>query len=625
MADVVTSSKNDVNVAQPETTYGTRHVTPRVDILETDKELLLFAEMPGVRPDDVELRYENGELVLHGKVQPKADNRPMLLNEYEESDFYRVFRIDETIDPSKIEAECKNGVLTVHLPKTEAVRPRQIAVKTAYIGIACGLAGCLSSRILLALRLSEEKVGQVADLPIFRLVGALLHLFSVPSKPQAAEFDFTSDCNFCLATNLRTFDNPVRFRTSRSTVAKGSVRMMWCRWFLPLLSLVLTAANAPGQGIIVYNPYLSGSSVTYSTHVGKHGSLTISAGTLGVPGYGYLVPPPRYSYSSSLNIYTISPPVIVVPRESLYGPDDDYGRTPPSRRDGGRRELPPPEADPAPMDRPLPGRDAGDFRPLDPDNRKRAEQPIQPEPPKKPFVPPEDKLLPLPGPPQPEANPVAESARLVGLGKTAFAEQQYGLAAERFLQASQLKPNDALPHFLHAQALLALGKYLNAVDAINSGMGLQPDWPLKRFQPLELYGQHVAAYPEHLRRLEDTLAKHPNDAALLFLSAYQLWFDGRKDEARVLFQRARPGVPDPSIVDRFLQAKPAAPVASGEAPPRATGYRARMNVEYAETCNRLGKKSPCPAARQTRALRFLDSVSRSSSPASARRPLRSCG
>jgi HSP20 family protein len=131
MADVVTSPKNERNAAQPEPTSGARHFTPRVDIFETDKELLLFAEMPGVRPDDVDLRFENGELELHGKVQPKPQNRSVLLNEYEDGDYYRVFRIDETIDPTKIVAECKNGVLTVHLPKTEAVRPRQIAVKTA--------------------------------------------------------------------------------------------------------------------------------------------------------------------------------------------------------------------------------------------------------------------------------------------------------------------------------------------------------------------------------------------------------------------------------------------------------------------------------------------------------------
>jgi tetratricopeptide (TPR) repeat protein len=186
---------------------------------------------------------------------------------------------------------------------------------------------------------------------------------------------------------------------------------------------------------------------------------------------------------------------------------------------------------------------------------------------KKPVPPQDDKLPPLPRPQQPEDNPIAESARLVGLGKAAFADQLYGLAAERFLQASKLTPNDPMPQFLAAQSLVAQGKYLEAIDAITAGLKLQPDWPSKRFQPLELYGQHVADYPDNLRRLEDTLTKHPNDAALLFLSAYQLWFDGRKDEARVRFQRARPGVPDPTIVDRFLQAKPAAPpVAAGGAP-----------------------------------------------------------
>jgi len=132
MADVITNhDKSEVAAAQAEPTCAARHFTPRVDILETERELMLFAEMPGVRPDSVDLRYENGELVLHGKVQPKLEGKPLLTQEYAEGDFYRVFRIDETVDSTKINAECKNGVLTVHLPKTEAVRPRQIAVKTA--------------------------------------------------------------------------------------------------------------------------------------------------------------------------------------------------------------------------------------------------------------------------------------------------------------------------------------------------------------------------------------------------------------------------------------------------------------------------------------------------------------
>jgi HSP20 family protein len=103
--------------------------TPRVDIYETENELTLFADLPGVRCEDLDLRYERGELLLHGRVQPRHPNENFLLQEYEEGDFYRVFTVHESIDGSRIEAECKNGVLTVHLPKTEAVRPKQINVR----------------------------------------------------------------------------------------------------------------------------------------------------------------------------------------------------------------------------------------------------------------------------------------------------------------------------------------------------------------------------------------------------------------------------------------------------------------------------------------------------------------
>jgi HSP20 family protein len=103
--------------------------TPRVDILETDKELLLFADLPGVKSEDVELHFEKGQLVLTGRVKQSTGVKPFVLREYEEGDFYRAFAIHESIDATKIEASCKNGVLTVHLPKVEAVKPRQIAVK----------------------------------------------------------------------------------------------------------------------------------------------------------------------------------------------------------------------------------------------------------------------------------------------------------------------------------------------------------------------------------------------------------------------------------------------------------------------------------------------------------------
>lgn len=131
MANISNSAAKDRSEARAEATRGGVFFTPRVDIVETDGELTLFAEVPGVRPEDVDLRYEKGELVLHGRVKPRSEAHALVLQEYEEGDFYRAFNISESIDASRISAECKNGLLTVHLPKVESVRPRQISVRGA--------------------------------------------------------------------------------------------------------------------------------------------------------------------------------------------------------------------------------------------------------------------------------------------------------------------------------------------------------------------------------------------------------------------------------------------------------------------------------------------------------------
>jgi len=123
MNDANTTPKNS------ESTRGGYFFTPRVDIFENDHELVLMADVPGVRSEDVDLRYERGELILHAKVKPVESARRYLLNEYETGDYYRAFSIHESIDHTRIAAEVKQGVLTVHLPKAEPARPRQIAVK----------------------------------------------------------------------------------------------------------------------------------------------------------------------------------------------------------------------------------------------------------------------------------------------------------------------------------------------------------------------------------------------------------------------------------------------------------------------------------------------------------------
>jgi HSP20 family protein len=102
---------------------------PRVDILETDQEVVLFADLPGVRSNDVDIRFENGELTIHGRRIPSNVNKRRVLWEYEPSHYHRAFRLNEDVAADKIEAELKNGVLKVRLPKAEAAKPRRIAVK----------------------------------------------------------------------------------------------------------------------------------------------------------------------------------------------------------------------------------------------------------------------------------------------------------------------------------------------------------------------------------------------------------------------------------------------------------------------------------------------------------------
>lgn len=102
---------------------------PRVDILETDDELLLSADLPGVRPDDVSLSCKGDALELHARCAPRQDGKRPVHTEYGVGDFYRVFRVAEQIEPGGIEASLTAGVLTVRVPKAEAVRPKRISVR----------------------------------------------------------------------------------------------------------------------------------------------------------------------------------------------------------------------------------------------------------------------------------------------------------------------------------------------------------------------------------------------------------------------------------------------------------------------------------------------------------------
>jgi HSP20 family protein len=112
-----------------ESTRGNRVFAPGVDIYETESELLLFADLPGVNPKDIDLRYERGELTLTAKAAQRERPGRLLAAEFEDGDYYRVFRVNETIDATHIDAEYKQGVLLVHLPKQEQAKPKQVRVR----------------------------------------------------------------------------------------------------------------------------------------------------------------------------------------------------------------------------------------------------------------------------------------------------------------------------------------------------------------------------------------------------------------------------------------------------------------------------------------------------------------
>lgn len=103
---------------------------PLVDIYETNDEFVLSADMPGVKKEDVNLKIEDGSMMLFGKINyNEALNRKYLLKEKEIGHFFRKFKISETIDESKISAQFENGQLMVVLPKHERIKPRTIYIK----------------------------------------------------------------------------------------------------------------------------------------------------------------------------------------------------------------------------------------------------------------------------------------------------------------------------------------------------------------------------------------------------------------------------------------------------------------------------------------------------------------
>jgi HSP20 family protein len=105
---------------------------PAVDIFETDKDLALLADMPGVKAEGLNIDIRENVLTLDGDVKsPERSDEVDVFREYRSGKYYRQFTLSQVIDQTRIDAQLKDGVLRLRLPKVEAATPRRIAVKAS--------------------------------------------------------------------------------------------------------------------------------------------------------------------------------------------------------------------------------------------------------------------------------------------------------------------------------------------------------------------------------------------------------------------------------------------------------------------------------------------------------------
>jgi len=104
------------------------YLAPDVNIFETENGYVLEAEMPGVNKDGLEVTLEANSLTLVGRRTDEPPQGTLLYRESKPADFRRVFELDPAIDTARIRAQMVQGVLTLELPKAEAVKPRKVTV-----------------------------------------------------------------------------------------------------------------------------------------------------------------------------------------------------------------------------------------------------------------------------------------------------------------------------------------------------------------------------------------------------------------------------------------------------------------------------------------------------------------
>ena len=112
--------------------------TPAVDIYETEHELVVKADLPDIKPEELDIRVENNILTIRGerKFEKKVNENNYLRVERSYGSFSRSFSLANTVNSDAIKAEYKNGVLTLTIPKREEAKPKQIKVNVEPAAVA---------------------------------------------------------------------------------------------------------------------------------------------------------------------------------------------------------------------------------------------------------------------------------------------------------------------------------------------------------------------------------------------------------------------------------------------------------------------------------------------------------
>lgn len=119
------------NLTNDEESITVAEWAPLVDIAEDDKEYLIKVELPEVQKDDVKVTVESGTLTISGERKAEKEEKGRKFHRVERSygRFERSFSIPDDAESDNVKAEFKDGVLRVHLAKSEKARPKQIEVK----------------------------------------------------------------------------------------------------------------------------------------------------------------------------------------------------------------------------------------------------------------------------------------------------------------------------------------------------------------------------------------------------------------------------------------------------------------------------------------------------------------